>query len=55
MKGLIGMDEIKEIAMRIKELREICDFSVEEVATKIGYDTKVGGILRAEITKERDL
>ena len=23
MKGLIGMDEIKEIAMRIKELREI--------------------------------
>ncbi|MCQ2542857.1 MAG: XRE family transcriptional regulator [Lachnospiraceae bacterium] len=39
MKGLIGMDEIKEIAMRIKELREICDFSVEEVATKIGVDT----------------
>ena len=24
------MDEVKEIAMRIKELREICDYTVEE-------------------------
>ena len=30
------MDEIKEIAMRIKELREICDYTEEEVASRLG-------------------
>ena len=30
------MDEIREIAMRIKELREICGYSEEEVASRLG-------------------
>ena len=30
------MNEIKEIAMRIKELREICDYTEEEVASRLG-------------------
>ena len=30
------MDEIKEIAMRIKELREICGYSQEEIAARVG-------------------
>lgn len=30
------MNEIKEIAMRIKELREICGYSQEEIAGKLG-------------------
>ena len=34
------MNEIKEIAMRIKELREICEFSEEEVASRLGITTE---------------
>lgn len=30
------VDEIKEIAMRIRELREVSDYSVEEVAKELG-------------------
>ena len=30
------MDEIREIALRIKELREICDYSEEEIAKELG-------------------
>ena len=30
------MDEIREIAMRIKELREICGYTEEEVAGRLG-------------------
>ena len=29
------MDEIREIALRIKELREICDYSVDEIAKEL--------------------
>ena len=32
------MDEIKEIAARIKELREICGFTVEEIAEELKMD-----------------
>ena len=34
------MDEIKEIAMRIKELREICDYTEEEVAARLGVSVE---------------
>ena len=34
------MDEIREIALRIKELREICDYSEEEVAARVGVDVE---------------
>ena len=30
------MDEIREIALRIKELREICDYSEEDIAKELG-------------------
>ncbi len=35
------MDEIREIAMRIKELREVCDYSTEEIASKLGISVDV--------------
>lgn len=35
------MDEIREIAMRIKELREICDVSVKELADELNIDESV--------------
>ena len=34
------MDEIREIALRIKELREICEYSEEEVAARVGVDVE---------------
>ncbi|MBP5530114.1 MAG: cupin domain-containing protein [Lachnospiraceae bacterium] len=34
------MDEIREIALRIKELREICEYSEEEVAKRVGVDVE---------------
>jgi len=40
MKGAYTMDEIKEIALRIKELREICDYSEEEVAAHVGVSVE---------------
>jgi len=35
------MDEIREIAMRIKELREICDYSQEEIASRLGISLEL--------------
>ena len=35
------MDEIKEIALRIKELREICDMSISELSRELGIDEEV--------------
>ncbi len=35
------MDEIKEIALRIKELREICGYSVEELSSELKIDPAV--------------
>ncbi|MDY3928201.1 MAG: cupin domain-containing protein [Clostridia bacterium] len=35
------MDEIREIAIRIKELREICGYTVEETAKELGIDKSV--------------
>lgn len=35
------MDEIREIAFRIRELREICGYSVEELAKELNIDTDV--------------
>ena len=35
------MDEIREIALRIKELREICDYSIEEIAKELKIDPKL--------------
>ncbi|MBR4965693.1 MAG: helix-turn-helix transcriptional regulator [Lachnospiraceae bacterium] len=35
------MDEIREIAMRIKELREICDYTQEEIASKLGISVEL--------------
>ena len=32
------MDEIREIAHRIKELREICDYTQEEMASELNID-----------------
>ena len=32
------MDEIREIALRIKELREICDYSAQELAQELKID-----------------
>ena len=40
------MDEIREIAIRIKELREICGYTVEETAKELGIE------LPAEKAKE---
>ena len=35
------MDEIREIAMRIRELREVCDVSVSELAHELNIDEAV--------------
>jgi len=35
------MNEIKEIALRIKELREICDYTVEDICSKLNIDPKL--------------
>ena len=35
------MDEIKEIAFRIRELRDICGFEVEEIAKELNIDPEV--------------
>ena len=35
------MDEIREIALRIKELREICDVSISELADELNIDEAV--------------
>ena len=35
------MDEIREIALRIKELREICDYTEEEIAAQLGISVEL--------------
>jgi transcriptional regulator with XRE-family HTH domain len=35
------MNEIKEIAMRIKELREVCDYTVDQIAARLGIPKEV--------------
>ena len=35
------MDEIREIALRIRELREVCGYSVDEIAKELGIDRAV--------------
>ena len=34
------MDEIREIALRIRELREVCEFTEDEVANRIGVSVE---------------
>lgn len=35
------MDEIRELAARIKELREVCGYTAEQLATDLGVDINV--------------
>ena len=34
------MDNINEIALRIRELREVCDYTAEDLAKELGVDTE---------------
>ena len=55
MSKMTGLDyKIKEMAGRIRELREIEGFSSGEMAEKTGYHLTFPQPLRHEETEERD-